>query len=183
VTSAWAWEPALISRATHLVGRPILRPGAADARLPEEALLVGVDFDGIDAASVQLERPGIAAADSTYALPQGLSSLDFVTGVPLGTITGIRVSKKGDDPASGSLTLRCTLYGRQFETPRLMVSLGQGTGLGRVARLESDRADRQKVRVAGEMYRSGQYTVAAIATTLGVSRASIYRHLTSPSAD
>jgi hypothetical protein len=28
------------------------------------------------------------------------------------------------------------------------------------------------------MYHSGQYTVAAIATTLGVSRASIYRHLT-----
>jgi hypothetical protein len=28
------------------------------------------------------------------------------------------------------------------------------------------------------MYRSGQYTVMAIATTLGVSRASIYRHLT-----
>ena len=28
------------------------------------------------------------------------------------------------------------------------------------------------------MYRSGQYTVTAIATTLGVSRASIYRHLT-----
>jgi hypothetical protein len=40
-----------------------------------------------------------------------------------------------------------------------------------------------KVRVAGEMYASGQYTVAAIATTLGVSRASIYRHLTVPSAD
>jgi DNA-binding MurR/RpiR family transcriptional regulator len=28
------------------------------------------------------------------------------------------------------------------------------------------------------MYHSGQYTVATIATTLGVSRASIYRHLT-----
>jgi transposase-like protein len=27
------------------------------------------------------------------------------------------------------------------------------------------------------MYASGQYTVAAIARTLGVSRASIYRHL------
>jgi predicted transcriptional regulator YheO len=27
------------------------------------------------------------------------------------------------------------------------------------------------------MYASEQYTVAAIATTLGVSRASIYRHL------
>jgi DNA invertase Pin-like site-specific DNA recombinase len=35
----------------------------------------------------------------------------------------------------------------------------------------------QKLRVAQEMYRSGQYTLAVIATTLGVSRASIYRHL------
>jgi DNA invertase Pin-like site-specific DNA recombinase len=34
-----------------------------------------------------------------------------------------------------------------------------------------------KLQVAQEMYGSGQYTVAAIATTLGVSRASIYRHL------
>jgi predicted transcriptional regulator YheO len=30
------------------------------------------------------------------------------------------------------------------------------------------------------MYASGQYTVAAIANTLGVSRASIYRYLTGP---
>jgi DNA invertase Pin-like site-specific DNA recombinase len=37
-----------------------------------------------------------------------------------------------------------------------------------------------KLRGAQEMYRSGQYTVATIATTLGVSRASIYRHLVSP---
>jgi AcrR family transcriptional regulator len=35
-----------------------------------------------------------------------------------------------------------------------------------------------KLQVAREMYGSGQYTVAAIATTLGVSRASIYRHVT-----
>ena len=34
-----------------------------------------------------------------------------------------------------------------------------------------------KLQVAQEMYASGQYSVAAIATTLGVSRASIYRHL------
>jgi predicted transcriptional regulator len=32
--------------------------------------------------------------------------------------------------------------------------------------------------VAQEMYASGQYTVAAIAKTLGVSRASVYRHVT-----
>ena len=35
-----------------------------------------------------------------------------------------------------------------------------------------------KLQLAQEMYASGQYTVAAIAKTLGVSRASIYRHLT-----
>jgi DNA invertase Pin-like site-specific DNA recombinase len=35
-----------------------------------------------------------------------------------------------------------------------------------------------KLQMAQEMYRSRQYTVAAIANTLGVSRASIYRHLT-----
>ena len=34
-----------------------------------------------------------------------------------------------------------------------------------------------KLQVAQEMYRSGQYSVSAIAITLGVSRASIYRHL------
>jgi DNA invertase Pin-like site-specific DNA recombinase len=34
-----------------------------------------------------------------------------------------------------------------------------------------------KVKLAREMYASRQYTVAAIASTLGVSRASIYRHL------
>jgi DNA invertase Pin-like site-specific DNA recombinase len=33
-----------------------------------------------------------------------------------------------------------------------------------------------KLQVAEEMYASGQYTMAAIAKTLGVSRASIYRH-------
>jgi Resolvase, N terminal domain/Helix-turn-helix domain of resolvase len=35
-----------------------------------------------------------------------------------------------------------------------------------------------KAQVAQEMYRSWKYTVATIAKTLGVSRASIYRHLT-----
>jgi DNA-binding XRE family transcriptional regulator len=37
-----------------------------------------------------------------------------------------------------------------------------------------------KLQMAREMYASGQYTVATMAKTLGVSRASIYRHLVSP---
>jgi DNA invertase Pin-like site-specific DNA recombinase len=34
-----------------------------------------------------------------------------------------------------------------------------------------------KIRVAQDMYRSRQYTVTAIVKTLGVSRASVHRHL------
>jgi DNA invertase Pin-like site-specific DNA recombinase len=39
-----------------------------------------------------------------------------------------------------------------------------------------------KLQVAHEMYASGQYTVSPIARTLGVSRASIYRHLAGDSS-
>ena len=35
----------------------------------------------------------------------------------------------------------------------------------------------QKLAVARQLYDSRQHTVAAIAQTLGVSRASLYRHL------
>jgi DNA invertase Pin-like site-specific DNA recombinase len=43
--------------------------------------------------------------------------------------------------------------------------------------------DRPQAPGGPEMHRSGEYTVAAIAKTLGVSRASIYRHLTHPAAE
>jgi DNA invertase Pin-like site-specific DNA recombinase len=49
------------------------------------------------------------------------------------------------------------------------------------ARARGRRGGRPSVlaghKLAREVYRSGQYSVAAIATTLGVSRSSIYRHL------
>ena len=40
---------------------------------------------------------------------------------------------------------------------------------------------RPKLQVARQMYAPKPYTIAAVAKTLGVSRASVYRHLT-PSA-
>jgi DNA invertase Pin-like site-specific DNA recombinase len=39
-----------------------------------------------------------------------------------------------------------------------------------------------KIRMARQLYASRQHTVAAIAKTLGVSRASIYRHLPAAAA-
>ncbi len=35
----------------------------------------------------------------------------------------------------------------------------------------------ERLSVARRMYESGEHTVAAIAATIGVSRASVYRHL------
>jgi DNA invertase Pin-like site-specific DNA recombinase len=52
------------------------------------------------------------------------------------------------------------------------------------ARARGRRGDRpsvltgHKLQIPRETHASGQYTVAAIAKTLGVSHASIYRHLT-----
>jgi len=54
----------------------------------------------------------------------------------------------------------------------LAAARARGRRGGRPSVMTSD-----KVRVARELYESRQYTVAAIAKTLGVSRASIYRHL------
>src|SRR6266516_876637 len=57
-------------------------------------------------------------------------------------------------------------------TAGLAAARARGRHGGRPSVLTGNR-----LRVARELYASGQYTVAAIAKTLGVSRASIYRHL------
>jgi DNA invertase Pin-like site-specific DNA recombinase len=61
---------------------------------------------------------------------------------------------------------------RERTTAGLAAARARGRSGGRPSVLTG-----HKLPVAREMYRSGQYTVAAIATTLGVSRASVYRHL------
>ena len=61
---------------------------------------------------------------------------------------------------------------RERTTAGLAAARSRGRRGGRPSVMTID-----KLQVAREMYRSGQYTVAAIATTLGVSRASIYRHV------
>jgi DNA invertase Pin-like site-specific DNA recombinase len=62
---------------------------------------------------------------------------------------------------------------REWTTAGLAAARARGRHGGRPSVLTG-----HKLKVAEEMYRSGQYTVSAIATTLGVSRASIYRHIT-----
>jgi DNA invertase Pin-like site-specific DNA recombinase len=61
---------------------------------------------------------------------------------------------------------------RERTTAGLVAARAHGRHGGRPSVMTAHRA-----QVAQEMYHSGQYTVAAIATTLEVGRASIYRHL------
>jgi DNA invertase Pin-like site-specific DNA recombinase len=62
---------------------------------------------------------------------------------------------------------------RERTSAGLAAARARGRRGGRPSVMNAD-----KLRVAREMFASGQYTVAAIAKTLGVSRASVYRHLT-----
>jgi DNA invertase Pin-like site-specific DNA recombinase len=67
---------------------------------------------------------------------------------------------------------------RERTTAGLAAARARGRHGGRPSVLSG-----HKLQVAQEMYVSGQYSVAAIAKTLGVSRASIYRHLAPTGAD
>jgi DNA invertase Pin-like site-specific DNA recombinase len=61
---------------------------------------------------------------------------------------------------------------RERTSAGLAAARARGRHGGRPSVMTAD-----KLQVAREMYASKQYTVAAIATTLGVSRASVYRYL------
>jgi DNA invertase Pin-like site-specific DNA recombinase len=69
----------------------------------------------------------------------------------------------------------------EFERDLIRERTAAGLAAARVRGRQGGRPSvmtAHKLQVAQEMYHSGQYTMAAIAKTLGVSRASIYRHLT-----
>ena len=61
---------------------------------------------------------------------------------------------------------------RERTSAGLAAARARGRQGGRPSVMTAD-----KLKVARDMHGSGQYTMTAIATTLGVSRASIYRHL------
>jgi DNA invertase Pin-like site-specific DNA recombinase len=62
---------------------------------------------------------------------------------------------------------------RERTSAGLVAARDRGHRGGRPSVVNAD-----KLRVARGMHASGQYTAAAIARRLGVSRASVYRHLT-----
>jgi DNA invertase Pin-like site-specific DNA recombinase len=85
-----------------------------------------------------------------------------------------------DTTASGKLVFGIFAALAEFERALIIERTRAGLASARARGRQGGRPSvltPDKVQVAREMYRSGKYTVASIATTLGVSRASIYRHL------
>ena len=107
--------------------------------------------------------------------------VDTVTGLAEREI-GFRSLQESIDTTTPGGKLVFHVFAALAEFERDLIRERTSAGLA-AARARGRRGGRpsvmtaHKVRVAQQMYRSGQYTVAAIATTLGVSRASVYRHL------
>ena len=68
-------------------------------------------------------------------------------------------------------------FERELIRERTMAGLAAARARGRVGGRPSKMTP-EKVKIAREMYVSREYTVEAIAETIGVSRKTVYRHLT-----
>jgi DNA invertase Pin-like site-specific DNA recombinase len=131
-------------------------------------------------------RSPVVARDERVLNPCPKSSslrhlVDTVTGLAERGI-GFRSLQEAIDTTTPGGKLVFHVFAALAEFERDLVRERTSAGLA-AARARGRRGGRpsvltgSKLQVAREMHASGQYTVAAIAKTLGVSRASIYRHL------
>jgi DNA invertase Pin-like site-specific DNA recombinase len=100
---------------------------------------------------------------------------------------GFRSLTEGIDTTTPSGRLVFHIFGSLAEFERELIRERTNAGLA-AARARGRKGGRpvsmtpDKVKVARQMYDAREHTVEAIAQTLGVSRKTIYRHLTSKSA-
>src|SRR5881227_1306665 len=95
---------------------------------------------------------------------------------------GFRSLTEGIDTTSSSGRLVFHIFGAIAEFERQLIGERTRAGL-RAARARGRRGGRrtviteEKLRVAGELLAGGQHTMQQIAGTIGVGRATLYRHL------
>ena len=99
---------------------------------------------------------------------------------------GFRSLQESIDTTSSGGRLVFHIFGALAEFERDLIRERTRAGL-QAARARGRRGGRpvmtaDKIELARRMYESREYTVAAIAAALGVSRASVYRHLDPPAA-
>jgi DNA invertase Pin-like site-specific DNA recombinase len=114
--------------------------------------------------------------------PSNFGLVDTVTGLAEREI-GFRSLQEQVDTTTPGGKLVFHVFAALAEFERDLIRERTSAGLA-AARARGRRGGRpsvmtpHKLQVAQELFASGRYTVAAIAQTLGVSRASVYRHLT-----
>jgi hypothetical protein len=137
------WDPTAVSRVSREIGRRIFRRGSNAVYLPDDALLTGIAFSGVNLASLRLDRaePG----DEIFEIASGGGRLDLPPNTRLRDIDSILVARAANDTLhAGSMTLYCNYLGRQFAAPEIPLQLRPGTQMQRVLRLQTDTVDRQK---------------------------------------
>jgi DNA invertase Pin-like site-specific DNA recombinase len=137
------------------------------------------------ASGARADRPTLAQLLDQLRPGRSLRHLvDTVTGLAERGI-GFRSLQEAIDTTTpgGKLVFHVFAALAEFERDLIRERTAAGLAAARARGRHGGRPSvmtAHKLQVAQEMYRSGQYTVAAIANTLGVSRASVYRHLTRP---
>ncbi|GKV74454.1 hypothetical protein [Pseudarthrobacter sp. NCCP-2145] len=145
-TPELTWDPSAILKMSRLVDRPVLRRGSNDIHLPDDTMLEALSFEGVDVASVRLDRVGQTAADSTLTVPEKLGRVEITPPVPLRELETVHIALRD----AGSLNARvkilifhCSLYGRPITSP-LPLALTAGTTMQKVAEFSTDEAGRQQ---------------------------------------
>jgi len=159
------------SNAPAATGSSPRRPAASAATVPPLEQLLDQLRPGDTLVVRKLDRLG-----------RSLRHLvDTVTGLAERGI-GFRSLQESIDTTTPGGKLVFHVFAALAEFERDLIRERTAAGLA-AARARGRRGGRpsvmtaHKLQAAQQMYRSGQYTVAAIAKTLGVSRASIYRYL------
>jgi hypothetical protein len=137
------WKAETIAQLSRHVGRAIIRPGSDDLFYPDDTQLVALSFYGVTVTSILLDRVG-EASDTTLSVPSGTSWLDLSQPALLAELDGIALTKGGNQPQSGSITLQCTnRRGTRFSIP-IPVALPEGTAMQRVVKFTTDKEDRRR---------------------------------------
>jgi hypothetical protein len=125
------------------VVRRITVAGPVVDTIPGDVELVSASFDSVRVDRVRFDQVGMPADNSTFAVPDTTSKVDFPNALPLRSITAIHVTKVDADVDSGTMTLHYRSAGRQL-TLAVPLDLAAGTSMQKVAFLAADPTNRKE---------------------------------------
>jgi hypothetical protein len=146
--SKYVWDQRDIAYISRIIAKPIIRPDSDNLFFPDDAEIVGLSFENLNAKNIRLDRTGIDTSDNTFTVPANDARLDVPSGIRLIDVEAIWIAKADDSPRSGKLTIQLSYFGRRFNVPSFPVELSSGMEMQRVADLQNDQADRRRELLA-----------------------------------